>query len=115
MRVRIGVIDSGVHAAHPHVGGVTGGVAIAPDGGEHADYTDRLGHGTAGAAVIREKGPEGELFAVQIFYRTLASHIAPLVCAIDWCLAAGMHLINLSLGTDNPAHEPVLRAALERV
>ena len=115
MRVRIGVIDSGVHATHPHVGGVAGGVAIAPDGREDEDYTDRLGHGTAVAAAIREKAPEAELFAVKIFHQALASPIAPLVRAIDWCLAGGMHLINLSLGTDNPAHEPVLLAALDRV
>ena len=115
MRVRIGVIDSGVHAAHPHVGGVAGGVAILPDGREDRDYTDRLGHGTAVAAVIREKAPAAELFAVKIFHRTLASPIGPLVGAIDWCLANGMRFINLSLGTENPEHEPVLRAALDRV
>lgn len=115
MRVRIGVIDSGVHAAHPHVGGVAGGVAISPDGLEYEDYTDRLGHGTAVAAAIREKAPDAELFAVKIFHQALASPVAPLVRAIDWCLARGMHLINLSLGTDNPAHEPVLLAALDRV
>lgn len=115
MRVRIGVIDSGVHAAHPHVGGVAGGVAIAPEGREDPDYTDRLGHGTAVTAVIREKAPQADLFAVKIFHHTLAAPIGPLVRAIDWCVANGMHLINLSLGTDNPAHEPVLRAALDRV
>ena len=115
MRVRIGVIDSGVHAAHPHVGGVAGGVAIAADGREDPDYTDRLGHGTAVTAVIREKAPEADLFAVKIFHDRLASPIGPLVRAIDWCLANGMHLINVSLGTDNPAHEPVLSDALDRV
>ena len=45
--VRIAVIDSGVHARHPHVNGVAGGVSIFPDGREEADFTDRLGHGTA--------------------------------------------------------------------
>ena len=30
--IRIAVIDSGVHAAHPHVGGVSGGIAIREDG-----------------------------------------------------------------------------------
>ena len=115
MRLRVGVIDSGVQAAHPHVGGVAGGVAIAADGSEESDYTDRLGHGTAVTAVIREKAPEAHLFAVRIFHDKLASPIGPLVRAIDWCLANGMHLINLSLGTDNPAHEAVLSAALDRV
>ena len=30
--IRIAVIDSGVHATHPHVGGVSGGLAIREDG-----------------------------------------------------------------------------------
>jgi subtilisin family serine protease len=55
--VRIAIIDSGVHASHPHVNGVAGGIAITPDGREDPDYTDRLGHGTAVTAVIREKAP----------------------------------------------------------
>jgi len=113
--VRIGVIDSGVHAAHPHVNGVAGGVAITRDGREEADYIDRLGHGTAVAAVIREKAPEAGIFAVKIFYDSLATYIEPLVGALDWCVRNGMEMINLSLGTSNPAHEAALRAAVERV
>jgi len=115
MRVRIGVIDSGVHAAHPHIGGVAGGVAIAADGGEDADYTDRLGHGTAVMAAIREQAPDADLFAVKIFHDGLTARIGALVQAIDWCAAKGMQLINLSLGTSNAAHEAALREALERV
>ncbi len=65
--VRIAVIDSGVHAAHPHVGGVAGGVAIRPDGSTEAGFVDRLGHGTAVAAAIREKAPDAELFAIKVF------------------------------------------------
>lgn len=113
--MRIGVIDSGVHAAHPHIHGVAGGVAILPGGREEPDFTDRLGHGTAVTAVICEKAPEAEIFAVKIFHDSLATRIESLVRAIDWCVGRGMHLINLSLGTANAAHEPVLRATVERV
>jgi subtilisin family serine protease len=109
MSVRIAVVDSGVHAAHPHVNGIAGGIAILPDGREDSDFTDRLGHGTAVAAVIREKAPESQLFAVKIFHRSLAAQIGPLACAIEWSVRHSMDLINLSLGTSNPAHEPVLR------
>ena len=115
MVLRIGIIDSGVHAAHPHVGGVAGGISFLPDGREDPDFTDRLGHGTAVTAVIREKAQDADLFAVKIFHDQLAAPIEALVRAIDWCVARGMHLINLSLGTSNPAHEPILRAALDRV
>lgn len=112
--VRIVVIDSGVHAGHPHVGGVAGGVGIEADGTVHDDFVDRLGHGTAVAAVIREKAPDVELWIAKVFDRELAASADSLVMAIDWALARGADLINLSLGTANSAHEPLLRAAVRR-
>ena len=112
--VRIAVIDSGVHADHPHVNGVAGGVAITPDGSEENDFVDRLGHGTAVTAAIREKAPDAAIFAVKIFHDSLAARIQPLLRAIDWSVENGMHLINLSLGTSNQEHEPALLDALER-
>lgn len=113
--LRVAVIDSGVHAGHPHVNGVAGGVSITPDGREEADYKDRLGHGTAVTAVIREKAPDAEIYAVKVFHDSLATRIETLVHALDWSSRNGMHLINLSLGTDNPQHEAVLGAAVERL
>jgi subtilisin family serine protease len=110
--VKIAVIDSGVHASHPHVNGVAGGVAILPDGREDTDYTDRLGHGTAVTAVIREQAPDAQVFAVKIFHDSLAARIGPLLRAIEWSAHHGMDLINLSLGTSNPDHEAALRDAV---
>jgi subtilisin family serine protease len=109
----VAIIDSGVHASHPHVGGVAGGIAITEEG-DHSDFVDRLGHGTAVAGAIREKAPHAELFAVKIFDRTLSASVPVLVRAIDWAVAHGMHLVNLSLGTAVPHHEGVLRAAVDR-
>jgi hypothetical protein len=113
--VRIAVIDSGVHARHPHVNGVAGGVSIFPDGREEPDFTDRLGHGTAVTAAIREKAPDAEIFAVRVFHDSLATRIESLVHALDWSASNGVHLINLSLGTDNPQHEAVLRERVDRL
>ena len=113
--LRIAVIDSGVHARHPHVNGVSGGVSIFPDGREEADFVDRLGHGTAVTAAIREKAPDAEIYAVKVFHDSLATRIDSLIHALDWSAQNSMDLINLSLGTDNPEHEPVLRAAVERL
>ena len=115
MPLRVAVIDSGVHAQHPHVNGVAGGVSITPDGREDAEYIDRLGHGTAVTAVIREKAPDAEIYAVKVFHDSLATRIESLVHALDWSARNGMHLINLSLGTDNPQHEAVLGASVERL
>ena len=116
--VRIAVIDSGVNPSHPHVGHVAGGIAVVGNGFEHgaeqADYLDRLGHGTAVTAAITEKAPDAELFAVKVFDRALSTNIASLVAGIDWAANAGMHLVNLSLGTSRQSHERTLRDAVER-
>lgn len=62
--VKVAIIDSGVDASHPRVGGVAGAVVIeaaedTPEGfraleGEHEDL---VGHGTACAANIRMLAP----------------------------------------------------------
>jgi len=106
--VRIGVIDTGVHASHPHVRGVVGGIGFAADGREVADYVDRLGHGTAVTAAIKEKAPDAELFAIKVFDGALVTDIRALVSAIRWASRAGLRLVNLSLGTAKPEHERVL-------
>jgi subtilisin family serine protease len=113
--VRIAVVDSGVHARHPHVNGVAGGVSITPDGREEAGFVDRLGHGTAVTAVIREKAPDAEIYAVQVFHDSLATRIESLIHALDWSARNGIQIVNLSLGTDNPQHEALLRATVDRL
>jgi subtilisin family serine protease len=108
--VRIAVIDSGVHSAHPHVGRIIAAAAFDDDGGAVEDAVDRLGHGTAVAAAIHEKAPDADLLAVKVFDRSLASTGRALEAAIGWAAAQRVTLINLSLGTTNPGH----RGALER-
>lgn len=107
--IRVAVIDSGVHEFHPHVGSVSGGVGIDEHGGLNRDFVDRLGHGTAVAAAIREKAPDAELFAIKVFDRELAATGRALVAACEYALTLPVHIVNLSLGTKNPDHEPALR------
>ena len=109
--VRVAVIDSGVHASHPHVGGVVHGFGIDEAGTVHPDFVDRLGHGTAVTAVIREKAPLAEFIAIKVFDRELAATGAALVSACERAIDHGAQIINLSLGTKNRDHE----IALERV
>lgn len=110
--VRIAVIDSGVFETHPHVGGIAGGVAIALDGTEHGDYVDRLGHGTAVIAAIKEKAAEADIYAVKVFDRSLATSVASLVQAIEWAARWDMKVVNLSLGTHRSDHQPALAGAV---
>lgn len=109
--VRVAVIDSGIASGHPHVGAVSPGVWIRADGLSD-DSRDCIGHGTAVAAAIREKAPEAELIPVRVFDRTLATTAAALADAIVWSAGAGARLINVSLGTRNPAHQQLLVAAI---
>jgi subtilisin family serine protease len=115
--VRVAVIDSGVHAAHPHIGGVAGGVTIGPDIDENG-YTDVVGHGTAVMAAIKEKAPDAEYFAVRVFYSSLRTTVDLLLRGIEWSIANRIDVINLSLGTTNPAHRerfaPIIARALEK-
>lgn len=115
--IRIAVVDSGVHVSHPHIGGILGGAAFDDDGRPRGDFIDRLGHGTAVAAAIHEKVPDATLFAVKVFDRTLAATGQALTAAIRWSIAQRVHFVNLSLGTTNAAHRPLLeevvRAASE--
>jgi subtilisin family serine protease len=112
--VRIGIIDSGVHVGHPHVGNIAGGVSIGLD--THGpSFADRLGHGTAVAALIHHRAPRAELFAVKVFQDALVTDLVTLLSAIDWCLDNEMDLINLSLGTTNQDHGPAFETAIARV
>jgi hypothetical protein len=113
--VRIAVIDSGVHAEHPHVQGIAGGVAIDAAGLLHDECVDRLGHGTAVVAVLREKAPAAEILAIKIFDRELRATGDQLVAALRCARAAGARLVNLSLGTTNAAHEFALAEAVREL
>src|SRR5262245_53302880 len=113
--VKVAIIDSGVNPAHPHVGGVAGGVRIGPgDAGTSNDYLDYIGHGTAVAGAIREKAPDAQLYAVKVFDRVLTTNIDAIVKAIDWCADSEIDVINLSLGTTNIEHYNALQLALDR-
>ena len=114
-RVRIAVIDSGVHSVHPHIGAVAGGIAIDRHGQTSDDYVDRIGHGTAVMAAIKEKAPSADCYAVRIFDTRLAAAAPTLIAAIDWAVTAGVDIINLSLGTSNTAHTEAFEAAIARV
>ena len=112
--ISVAVIDSGVHVDHPHVCGVAGGVAIGPSGELSDDYVDRIGHGTAVTAAIKERAPAVRCYAVRVFDSRLATRASVLVAAIDWAIQQQVHIVNLSLGTSNPLQEAVLRAAVDR-
>jgi subtilisin family serine protease len=64
-------------------------------------------------AVIREKAPDAEVFAVKVFDRDLSTSAEALVAALGWAVASGSALVNLSLGTRNPGHASALGEAVD--
>lgn len=107
--VRIAVVDSGIAIGHPHVGDLAEGVSLALT---VTDTVDRIGHGTAVAAAIREKAPGAELVPVKVFDTSLKTDAGTLADAIRWAADHQCRVVNLSLGTANAEHAAMLESAV---
>jgi len=108
--VKVAVVDSGVDADHPLVGGVAGAVAFeadpeAPGGIWQVDgpHGDLVGHGTACAAIIRSLAPDVELHSVRVLGSNLKGRGALFHAGIAWAVDHGMHVANLSLSSKSEA------------
>ena len=111
----VGVIDSGIHPDHPHIGAIAaGGAGFGRDGCAHDDIVDRLGHGTAVAAAIQDLAPAVHVCPLKVFDRTLDTSVKALAAAIDRAAAQGLPMVNLSLGTRDPSRADALAEAIGR-
>jgi subtilisin len=104
--VRVAVIDSGINAEHPAVGGmVRGYVRVLDVQGKYqydeALHTDQFGHGTACAGLIHKVAPEAELYSVQVLKPTGSGSGGAFAAGVHWAIKNGMQVCNLSLGTTN--------------
>jgi subtilisin family serine protease len=111
--VTVAVVDSGIDAGHPLVGGVDAYAAFtlddsAPDGVRIDDdpHADVVGHGTACAGIIRSISPDVRLLSVRVLGERLSGRSAVFAAGLRWALAAGVDVISCSLSTsrqDNAA------------
>ena len=113
--LRIAVIDSGVHPTHPHIAAdrLMPGLSLLADGtvlDAETETLDRLGHGTAVTAAIQEQAPDALILPIRVFREGLRASARALAGAIRCAIEARADLINLSLGTTNPAHGDVFAA-----
>lgn len=112
--VKVAVIDSGVEAEHPAVGGRVTFVSVVEgsDGGppviEMARHPDDFGHGTACAAIIRAAAPDCEIFSIKVLGGTLGGHGEVFTAGLKWAIDNGMQVCSLSLGTTNREFFPTL-------
>ncbi|WP_207899246.1 S8 family peptidase [Amycolatopsis pittospori] len=102
----VAVVDTGIDEKHPDLAGKT--VASADFSGE-GDVVDRHGHGTHCASIIagtgaasggRYKGvaPDAKLVVAKVFDASGEGDTAQVMAGIDWAVAQGAKIVNLSLG-----------------
>ncbi len=117
MRVRIGIVDTGVNPWHSHVGGPVEGCRVFLDDRgrirEDGDFRDPIGHGTAVAGVVREVLPAAQLFAVRVFQGTGETYPSLVARAILRAAAAGCDAINVSLSVERGPGAEIVGAACE--
>lgn len=102
--VKVAIIDSGIDADHPAVGGpVNGYVTIgqSPTGLIYNDapHHDVYGHGTACAGIVRALAPECEIYSVRVLGPALTGNGNVFAGGVRWAIDNGMQICNLSLGT----------------
>ena len=111
--VRIGLVDSGVAgAAGPRIANSAAFVLDGDDLVRVAAEPDRLGHGTAVAAILAECMPDAALYVAQVFGARHTTTALQVAAAIDWLVAQDVQVINLSLGLRED--RPVLARACAR-
>lgn len=116
--VRVAVVDSGIEADHPLLGGMVDadgaidfsvdadGTVVATPG----PHTDVFGHGTACAGIIHALAPEATITSVRVLGPGLRGKAAAFHAGLQWAVEQGFDVINLSLGAGKrdwafPFHE----------
>jgi len=106
--VTVCIIDSGVEAEHPAVGGrVRERVAVELHAGEPEVVEDTagdlFGHGTACAGLIVGLAPQVEIVSVRVLGADLKGRGAAFLAALEWAIDHRVDVINLSLSSKSEA------------
>ncbi len=117
--VKVAVIDSGIDAEHPAVGGRVGGYVAVTDGPlgllhDTEPHEDSYGHGTACAGIIRSLAPECELYSVKVLGSRLTGRSTTFTAGLRWAIENGMHVCNISMGTTRKNFFGVLHDLADR-
>jgi subtilisin len=106
--VRIAIVDSGVEADHPAIGGaLTKSVRVELRDDEGIvvddDPVDVVGHGTACASIVHGLAPEAELLSVRVLGPDNRGKGAAFAAGLEWAINEGVAVINLSLSSRSEA------------
>ena len=107
--IKVCIVDSGIEADHPWVGGmVRGGVVVERGEGEivvrEEPHGDLFGHATACAGIVHRLAPDAELYSARILGQNLKGPGEALIAGLRWAVENRMDVINLSLSTRKQEH-----------
>lgn len=112
--VKILVIDTGADANHFYLRDRIKAVRNFTAYGGPDDVTDRRGHGTHVAGIIRTGAPDAELLIAKALGDDGWGYLDDLAAAIHWGIEMGVHIINASWGSkQEPPEETGLRRAIQ--
>ncbi len=105
--VRVAVIDSGIEADHPLLGGCVDAddgivVTVTDDGSVEmtpGPHDDVFGHGTACAGIIHSIAPKARITSIRVLGANLGGKAAAFHAGLVWAIEQGFDVVNLSLGT----------------
>jgi subtilisin family serine protease len=107
--VRVCILDSGIEATHPAVGGVERSVTVVlpdDDEGEPAvvddEQGDVSGHGTACAGIVRSLAPEVTIASGRVLGADVNGAFAVLRAGLSWAIEERYDVVNLSLSVRSP-------------
>ena len=113
--VNVAVIDTGIDQDHPDlIANLKGGVNFVSKSptrpADPAKWNDDNGHGTHVAGIIgavdNSEGVVGmahgvNLYGVKVLDRNGSGYLSDVISGIDWAVANGMNVINMSLGSSS--------------
>jgi subtilisin len=111
--VRVCILDSGVDATHPLVGGLESAVVISIGDDEEviADEDtegDVSGHGTACAGIVRRLAPDASISSVRVLGASFTGSGAVLLGGLRYAIEQEFDVINMSLSTTKKPFASVL-------
>lgn len=114
-RVAVALLDSGINPVPGIRIAAARGFGLGKTDGDVvrcAATPDESGHGTALARIIAGLAPGAELYSARVFTGADPSSAALVAAGLDWAVAAGARLVNMSFGLR--ADRVVLRRACAR-
>ncbi|KAK1831858.1 hypothetical protein QBC39DRAFT_306110 [Podospora conica] len=100
-KVKIAVLDTGVHPDHPETRYIEGYQDFVT--GNHDVRCDNTGHGTTLVGLIFEMCDSADVYALRILEDDTATEKTPqrAVLALDWCIANNIDIVCMAWGLTN--------------